>query len=69
MTPGVGIHPSDASLIRLAGALLLAQNDEWLVGRRYLSGESLAGLYAARQSDEPKRATPSPREVVLLATR
>jgi len=65
----VGIYPNDDSLIRLAGALLLEQNDEWLVGRRYLSGESLAGLYAARQTDEAKRATPSPREVVLLATR
>ena len=28
----VGIYPNDASLIRLAGALLLEQNDEWLVG-------------------------------------
>jgi transposase-like protein len=65
----VGIYPNDASLIRLAGALLLEQNDEWLVGRRYLSGESLAGLYAARQADEPQRSAPSSREVVLLTTR
>jgi len=64
----VGIYPNDASLIRLAGALLLEQNDEWLVGRRYLSGESLAGLYAAQQADEPKRPAASPREAVLLTT-
>ncbi len=39
----VGIFPNDAALIRLAGALLVEQNDEWLVGRRYLA-ESSMGL-------------------------
>jgi len=38
----VGIFPNDASAVRLSGALLIEQNDEWLVGRRYLSEESLA---------------------------
>ena len=47
----VGIFPNDASAIRLAGALLIEQNDEWLVGRRYLSGESLA-LLLEEQGDE-----------------
>ncbi len=37
----VGIFPDDASALRLSGALLIEQNDEWLVCRRYLSDESM----------------------------
>jgi putative transposase len=42
----VGIFPNDAALLRLAGMLLLEQNDEWLVGRRYLSETSMTLVLA-----------------------
>jgi transposase-like protein len=41
-TDVVGIFPDDRSLIRLASMLAIEQDDEWLVGRRYLSNESIA---------------------------
>jgi transposase-like protein len=49
----VGIFPNDASAIRLAGALLIEQNDEWLVSRRYLFEESLA-LVLEDQGEEER---------------
>jgi putative transposase len=41
-TDVVGIFPDNQSLIRLAGMLCIEQNDEWLVGRGYLSAESIS---------------------------
>ena len=45
-TDVVGIFPDDQSLIRLAGMLCIEQNDEWLVGRGYLSAESISLVLA-----------------------
>jgi hypothetical protein len=61
----VGIFPNDATLLRLAGMLLLEQNDEWLVGRRYLSETSLALVVDAR-ADHSGQASPDPQEVAQL---
>jgi putative transposase len=47
-TDVVGIFPDDAALIRLAGMLCIEQNDEWLVGRRYLSAGSMEPLLEER---------------------
>ncbi len=47
-TDVVGIFPDDRSLIRLASMLAIEQNDEWLVGRRYLSAASMGPLLEER---------------------
>jgi putative transposase len=43
-TDVVGIFPNDKALIRLAASVIIEQNDEWLVGHRYLSAHSLDAI-------------------------
>jgi len=47
-TDVVGIFPDDPSLIRLVSMLAIEANDEWLVGRSYISQGSMATLYDTR---------------------
>jgi putative transposase len=40
----VGIFPNDASITRFVGAMMLEQNDEWSLKRRYMLLEGLQTL-------------------------
>ena len=50
----VGIFPNEAAVVRLVGALLLEQNDEWTVQRRYMTLETLGSM-----SDNPSVSLPA----------
>jgi putative transposase len=54
-TDVVGIFPNDRSLIRLAASVVIEQNDEWLVGRRYLSNHSLDAVLEQEKKEEQDR--------------
>ena len=53
-TDVVGIFPDDASVIRLVSMLAIEANDEWLVGRSYISRGSMTTLYETRSALTPK---------------
>jgi putative transposase len=51
----VGIFPNEASIVRLIGAVLLEQNDEWQLMHRYMQVEAMAELLTpAPATDQPQ---------------
>ena len=57
----LGIFPDRAAIVRLVGALLAEQNDEWAVAsRRSMSVESIAKALADPEPAEPTEAPALP---------
>ncbi|MET4097754.1 hypothetical protein ABIB51_004712 [Arthrobacter sp. UYCu712] len=63
-TDVIGIFPDRSSLIRLVGAVLAEQHDEWIEGRRYLSLDPIQ--QAQTVGATPKEAGTT-REMALSA--
>ena len=51
----VGIFPNEAAIVRLIGAVLLEQNDEWQLQHRYMQVEAMAELAAPPSTTDPRQ--------------
>ena len=58
-TDVVGIFPDRASIIRLVGAVLAEQHDEWAESRRYLGLDVLSKSRAVHDTPTEQEATPA----------
>jgi transposase-like protein len=54
----VGIFPDEKSILRLIGAVLLEQNDEWQLQHRYMQLEAMAELLQPAADDNQLKLPP-----------
>ena len=59
-TDVVGIFPDRTAIIRLVGAVLAEQHDEWIEGRRYLGLDVLTRARAALSTPTEQEPTTTP---------
>lgn len=50
----VGIFPTEGAIVRLIGAVLMEQNDEWAVQTRYMQVEPMTELLATGEAERPQ---------------
>ena len=66
-TDVVGIFPDRPSIIRLVGAVLAEQHDEWAEGRRYLGLDVLTKSQAVNHSTDATEEVTEPAIQALTA--
>jgi hypothetical protein len=63
----VGIFPNRAAIVRLVGAVLAEQTDEWAEGRRYLGLEVLHRCRLTPVEDTGGEVNPDPEPALELS--